>query len=101
MLRALYEQGVEYYESGRIEEAIVYLKEAVKISPEDADVQYTIGLAYYQKRNIEESIGCFQKAIQINPNDTDSRYYLAVVLYEKGKQIAEESINQYREILRL
>lgn len=59
--------GQELLEKGKYEEAIKYLKIAIKADPFDYKVFYNLGIAYGYLGNFPAAIKCFQSAIKLNP----------------------------------
>ena len=50
---------------GRAEEALEQYQEAVKMQPENANINYNIGLLYLKKKNYEQSVAHAKKAYRL------------------------------------
>ena len=63
MVRMVY--GIFLSQSGNLNEAIVQLVEAVRLQPENANVNYNLGLLYMKKKDYEKAIIYAKKAYQL------------------------------------
>ena len=59
--------GQALMDKGKVDDAIPYLKTAIKLAPSDFRSVDNLGAALLQKGEIRESIGLHEKAITINP----------------------------------
>ena len=57
---------------------VSYIKQAIRIDPDDADAHYGLGLAYFTLGMDKEAIGSFKQAIRIDPDFAEAHYNLGV-----------------------
>jgi len=58
---------------GRSEEAILQLKESLRISPDNPNFHNNIGAELLKLGKIEQAITHFKKALQLNPNSPSAQ----------------------------
>lgn len=63
---AEYDTALKYYNSGKFDEAVRYLREYVQKSP-DASAYYLIGYALYKLGKYDEAMRYFEDAYLVNP----------------------------------
>jgi len=84
---------------GKIDEAIIALRNATDADPRSATTFYEVGMAYMRAGNRQEAFKAFAQSIQINPNLIPSRFQLARLLASKrGLVQAEEQLFKIREL---
>ena len=83
---------------GRVDEAIGYLREAVRLS-DYPTAHYSLGYALASKGEWAGAVVSFRAAIRTRPNYPQAHSNLAVSLSALGK--TEEAIEEFREALRL
>lgn len=74
----------QWVESGRPEEAVRLMEEAVRHFPGDSRYQTELGLAYVENGQSDLARGIFQKRLEKNPNDPDAHFGLGVVARVSG-----------------
>jgi tetratricopeptide (TPR) repeat protein len=86
--------GRLFYRMGQFENAIVYLKEAVELEPDDFETLVLLGAATTELGNYNEALTLFQKSLNLHYNiDTLSMFgYIYARLGKKEK--ANQIINQ-------
>jgi adenylate cyclase len=125
MFRKEYEKSISLYQKGveldpndaylamnmswlllnlqRPEEAITYLKKAMRLNPLDKKFQskciLRLGIAYGQMERYEEAISACRKALQIRPNHWASWIELAVIYSHAGRE--EDARSAAQELLRI
>ena len=82
--------GVVFQQTGRLEESVEALKQALVINPNDAAAHNNLGNALNAQKRLDEAVVSFQKAIQIDPNCFDAYNNLGLILHDKGRN--QESI---------
>jgi tetratricopeptide (TPR) repeat protein len=78
-------KGMLLEESGRAAEAAAVYEEALKLSPNDADLLLKTGIYKLAAGNREEAIKLLQHCIRILPGDGDAQYYLAQAYHLNGQ----------------
>jgi tetratricopeptide (TPR) repeat protein len=74
--QALRDRGIGLAGQGRLAESVELLEEALRITPEDADVHRNLGLALWQQGRRAEAGPHLERAVALKPND-DTRGLLA------------------------
>jgi tetratricopeptide (TPR) repeat protein len=86
-----------YSKDGKYAEAVIELKNAVQIDPNDAVAQYKLGLAYLQlgkQEHFPEALKAFESSIKHDPAQTEAQLrlgdlYLASGQLRKAQERAE------------
>ncbi len=76
-------EGIDAYQAGRIDDAIVHLQRGVAIDPLAFRLRFHLGLLFGKKGSIYEAIQELEKAVELNPKSFPALKNLAV-LYEKA-----------------
>ena len=85
--------GYLYVETGNMDKAISFNKEAVEYDDEDAIVLDNLGQAYYRVANDKETAKkYFDKALEIKPGQIDTLYFLALYDIDAGRK--EEALEK-------
>ena len=84
---------------GRVEEALGYLRTAVRLCPDSADAHNNLGNAYKTQGKLDEAVASFQEAVRLRPD-------LAVAYYNLGNALCdanrlEEAAANYERALSL
>ena len=53
------------------DDAINYLNDSYKSTPEDTEILYNLALAYFEKKNYEEAIRFINQALKLDPKNSD------------------------------
>ncbi len=106
----LYNFAYELHKSGKIDDAIVYYLETIKLDNNKIDAYVNLSQAYRQKNDINEANNIINKAKEIAPNNElvknqlaaisndykASTYNLASNLFQSGEY--DKAINEYLKI---
>ena len=79
-------RGVSLYTAGDAREAIVALKRATELNPNDAEAWDYLGRAYQSFGPVSSAIAAFNRAIQLRPNNVPARERLVSLLFFSGEQ---------------
>lgn len=91
-------KGSDHIINQRYEDSIKEFKKALKIKPDDPDVNYYLGVSHYSLEQFPEAIGYLQKALGSQLDD-EVYYYLGVAHYSLGQfQEAIEYLQKSLEI---
>ena len=85
---AYIEKAEAYSKDGKYAEAVIELKNAVQIDPNDAVAQYRLGLAYLnlgKQENVPDALKAFESSIKNDPMQTGAQLRLGE-LYLAGGQ---------------
>jgi tetratricopeptide (TPR) repeat protein len=74
-----------YLEGGRYDEAIVHLRESLRINRASAPTHYNLGVALSQQDRREEAAAHFEEAVRIDPDYGEAHNNLAVLLPLLGR----------------
>jgi tetratricopeptide (TPR) repeat protein len=84
-------------ERDRPAEALPVLREALRISPDDADARYNLGLALLRLGRSAEARVAFEEALALTPADADARYMLGLALLRLGRH--REAAGHFETVL--
>jgi tetratricopeptide (TPR) repeat protein len=96
---AHYSYGSALRQKGRLDEAIIQYREALRINPGYANALNNLGTALRQKGRLNEAIIQFQLALKVMPDNESIHFNLARALYQKGR--VEEAIIQFQLALQI
>lgn len=75
--KSAYKKGVAFLASGRYEEAVEALNQAIKVDPNDVSAYIKLGMSYSELNKDKEAIAVYKMAVQINRSALDApAYYL-------------------------
>jgi protein involved in polysaccharide export with SLBB domain/Flp pilus assembly protein TadD len=97
--RKFYESGVASFESGKLDEAIVKLTQAVKLDPRNAQAQYSLGLAYSKSSLYKEAAESFKRAARFKPDWAEAHFRLGWLYYVLDKR--NSALDEYQKLLDL
>jgi len=94
--------GMYLLEQGRVDEAVPYFQQAVRIQPTDTDGHNNLGNALLQKGLVDEAMMQFQKALALSVaqgdiGEREADYNLGTALLSKGR--IDEAIAHYRRAM--
>lgn len=84
---------------GRLQEALLHYKEAIRIHPNFADAYSNMGNTLKEMQDIPGALQCYSRAIQINPAFADAHSNLASIHKDSGN--VREAIQSYQMALKL
>ena len=84
---------------GETADAIGYLREALRLSPDFPDAHNNLGTALGSQGHVEEAIEQFHAALRTEPENSKTHYNLAFALGNAGR--FAEALPEYQESLRL
>ena len=91
--------GVVLAQKGKLDEAIKYYNNAIKIKPDFLDAYYNLGNVFVRKGDVEAAIYNYRKALQVNPDFFKAYYNIARILSNQGN--IDEAIYNYQNALRI
>ncbi len=97
--REHFEKGAALEEEGKLDEAIVEYRIAVKLSPDDPDIHFNLGLAYLKKKQNKEAIVEYKRVVELSPRDSDAYKLLGIAYIQEGDK--KEAIRQWKNSLRI
>ena len=96
---AHYNYGFDFFEKGRVDEAITQYQNALQIRPGYVQAHNNLGKALLQKGKVDEAILQCQQALQINPGYVEAQVNLGNALRQQGK--VDEAITQFQHALQI
>lgn len=81
----LYDLAYELGEKGRIEEAVVAWRDALKLDPKDAKALNNLGGLMLKQGRLDEAVDLFRQALASDPELVDAHNNLGLVLMHRGR----------------
>jgi predicted TPR repeat methyltransferase len=78
-IQALHYLGLAYAQANDISNAILYLSQAHKLSPNDATLLNNLANAYKKINQVDKAIDCYQEAIKLRPDYAQAHNNLATL----------------------
>lgn len=91
--------GFQLHQAGRLEEAGVEYRAALRLDPEDAEAHNNLGAACAQLGALEEAREHFAAAVEIDPRYVSAQHNLANALAALGR--LDEALSAYRRAIEL
>ncbi|KJU81642.1 repeat-containing protein [Candidatus Magnetobacterium bavaricum] len=91
--------GADYYDQGRIDDAIRQYEIAIKLKPDDLDAYLNLGNVYEKQGNLDEAIRLYQAALKIDPDFPDAHKNLGDFYHDQGR--FDEAVREYQTTIRL
>jgi tetratricopeptide (TPR) repeat protein len=93
-LEALHRLGMLLTQTGRYEEAVEMILDAISLSPETPLLHSHLGTALLKQDRFDEAVACFQHALILNPEDVEAQIELGTA-FEKLDQL-DDAVMSYR-----
>jgi tetratricopeptide (TPR) repeat protein len=94
-------RGKEFLEKGDASRALLELKNAAGVSPNDAEVYYQMGVAYQKAQDVRSAVLSFQKALAIDPKHAAAKLRLAEMMAAANdKSVLLEARTRLEKIVR-
>ncbi len=95
--RVYIELGRTYYQTDKLQQALISWQRAVELEPENADIHFYLGRAYQKLGDKKKAMEAYQNATQKNPNHVQSITNLGTIYYElfdyqKARAMWEKSL---------
>jgi len=85
--------------AGRLDEAVVHYREAVRLTPGDSEMWNNFGHALRRQGKDGEAFDCFWKAVQANPDNVKALGNVGSMLASRGR--VEEAAPYFEKALRI
>jgi len=86
-------------QSGRLEEAVEQLNEAVRIKPDYAEAHYNLAKAMMELDKPKEAVAQYEESLRLDPNDPEAHYNLGNALLALGK--TQAAVDQWEQAVEL
>jgi len=83
-----YNQGMELFVEGKLDEAVAAYQRALEQDPSYADALHALAMIYAHQEKFDEAIETAQRLIEITPDD-ELAYTSLSIFYQKKGLIAE------------
>jgi Flp pilus assembly protein TadD/mono/diheme cytochrome c family protein len=90
--------GAVLQTTGRLEEALIQFREAVRLRPGDVTARNSLGTALEQLGRLDEAVAELREAVRLDPDYPSARYNLGVALGARGDLSGAE--RELRAVLR-
>ena len=94
---SLNNQGLQLFQQGKVDEAIVQYRRALAIRPDFPEALSNLGLALDAKGNDVEALADLDKALTLKPGDAVTESNRGLAFYHEGKY--DDSIAAYRQAI--
>jgi protein O-mannosyl-transferase len=91
--------GTALLKLGRVDEAIVHEREALRLRPGDPDLLTNLANALMQKKEFPEAIEPYREVVRRRPDDGESHRNLGKALLQSGSR--NEGMAEFHEALRI
>ena len=91
--------GLALVRTGRPAEAVVYLREAARLDPSNAQTFVNLGGALLEQRQIQDAQQALEQAVRLDPSMPDAHYNLGAAYLTGGRPL--DAIRAYEAALRL
>jgi tetratricopeptide (TPR) repeat protein len=91
--------GLALMESGRLNEAVSHISEALRIKPDYAEAHNNLGVALGEGGNLNEAISHYSEALRIKPDYAEAHNNLGIALARQGR--LQEAVNHFSEAVRV
>jgi tetratricopeptide (TPR) repeat protein len=92
--------GNLYFDAERYEDAIKWYEEAVKLSPNDANLSTDLGVSYYYINQADRALEQFNRSLKINPTHAKTLLNLGIVK-AFGKQDLQGASEAWQQVIKL
>ena len=87
--------GLLYDRQEKYHEAVIELKNALRVNPNIVAVHNLLGEVYSKMGEMDQAIASYKEAIRITPKDINAHYNLACIYQQQGAdQLANTAFNQ-------
>ena len=92
--------GNLYFDAERYEDAIKWYEEAVKLSPNDANLSTDLGVSYYYINQADRALEQFNRSLKIDPKHAKTLLNLGIVK-AFGKQDLQGASEAWQQVIKL
>ncbi len=92
--------GYMFAEDGvNLDEALVLIKKAIELEPDNGAFIDSLGWAYFKKGDLDEALKELEKAVKLEPNEAEIRDHLGDAYFKKG--FTEKAHSEWKKSLEL
>jgi tetratricopeptide (TPR) repeat protein len=89
-----------YFDAEKYEDAIKWYDEAVKLSPNDANVSTDLGVCYYYTNQPDKALAQFDRSLKLDPKHTKTLLNVGIVK-AFGKQDLAGATEAWKQVLQI
>lgn len=93
------EEGVNFFNDGRYDEAIESFKRVIEKFPDNYEGYNNLGLSYLKNNNLDQAVDTLEKAIGLKPDSPSVYFALGESYFAKGE--SEKAIRSFSEAIEL
>lgn len=93
------DSGLMLYEEGNYEEAATAFRQALKLTPQNAEAHYGLGITQYSLKAFKDSLESLKQAIRYKPDWPEAHFRLGLVSYVLGQK--KQATEEYNKLLKL
>ncbi|MFH1259770.1 MAG: FliG C-terminal domain-containing protein [Elusimicrobiota bacterium] len=87
-----YQSGVQLYQAGKINEAIIQFQQSVKVDPSVWQTYQYLASCLWSQGRIDEAIQAYERVVTLNPNNLQLKDWLTAVKQKRKEQLQEKQI---------
>lgn len=80
----LYNQGLDFFGQGKMDEAIAKYDEAIQTDPNDGELYMAKSMAYQRLHDLDNALEAAKKAVEVNPQEALFHTNLSRCFQRKG-----------------
>jgi len=96
---ALFNQGNQYYDAGKFDQAIAEYEKIVDLGIKNYQVFYNLGNAYFRQNQLGKAVLNYRRALVFKPGDDDTEANLTYVKLFTLDKLEEQKINPLSNLL--
>ena len=81
-----FDQGVQFYQQGKFDEAIEAFEDVIINKPDFAEGYYNLGMAYLRQGDPDRAIEVIDKAIELKPDFVEAYFGIGQAYIDKGEE---------------
>ena len=88
-----------YLHQRKLDDAVAAYREAIRLKPDDAEIQLGMGYALQTQEKLDEAVAAFREAIRLKPDYAEAHSYLGNAYLAQEK--FDDAVIAFREAIRL
>lgn len=105
-----YNEGIKASQAGKLDEAALQYRAAIKYNPDYADAHLNLGAVLFERKEYDQALESFEKAVSLSPKNVDAlanlgrveyvlkRYDAAAQAFQKAIEIDPKNADLYKEL---
>ncbi len=92
----LYNQGIDYYQSGQAGKSISAFNDAIRLAPNFYEAYYNLGQIQVSENKIDDAIRTYTSIYNMRPGDDENTLTLAKLTFKRG--YLAKSLTYYKQV---